>query len=53
MGDGTRRKDSYLWAIAALVILFIWWPRTIKTLVIDLVALALCIFLAVRAKRES
>jgi len=46
-------KPKHFWPVAVLVILFFWWPRTVWTLVIDLVVIALCVFLAVRAKRKS
>jgi hypothetical protein len=46
-------KPKHFWTVAVLVVLFFWWPRTVWTLVIDLVVIALCVFLAVRAKRKS
>jgi|GEM_PF-4465750 len=50
---GESKRKEYLWAITVLVFLFFWWPRTVRMLIIDLVVLALCVFLAIRAKRES
>jgi hypothetical protein len=53
MADNAKPKGYYLWPIAVMVILFVWWPRTVRTLVIDLVVIALCVFLLIRAKRQS
>ena len=53
MTDEAKKKGPYLAVAFALIIVFFWWPRTVRLLIIDMAVIAVCVVLAILARRES